>query len=210
MLGWLVERGHLGIAIEGGRHDDPAAIEAHEAALVLLLARLGMADLGAERRENARARLADPTLPSVVEIRHRHVVRDHDDFVMREGFRTFDRVARGAPLARDRHGPIDADEDAFLLMPRYQPQGDDGFFLARSVAPFWLRVSTLARALHVDRVLPRLPGIARDETGALVTTTRRPPPGVVRVMHLCGFRRERPHGEGLRFERRREARWPPR
>ncbi|MCB9617748.1 MAG: succinylglutamate desuccinylase/aspartoacylase family protein [Sandaracinus sp.] len=210
MLGWLVGRGHVGIAIEGGRHDDPAAIGAHEAALVCVLHRLGMAEFDAVRRREAHQTLARD-VPSVVEIRHRHVVREGDGFVMRPGFTSFDPVARGQTLAEDHEGPIVADEDALVLMPRYQAQGDDGFFLARPVRPFWLGVSSAARTMKVDRVLRFLPGIARDDEGALVTTTRQPPPGVVGVMHLCGFRRVRPHGEGLRFERRREAeRWPGR
>jgi succinylglutamate desuccinylase len=210
MLGWLVGRGHVGIAIEGGRHDDPTAVDAHEAALVLLLEQLGIAAVDDARRSRARTTLAHD-VPPVLEIRHRHVVREGDGFEMLPGFRSFEPIGRGRVLARDRGGEILAPEDGLVLMPRYQPQGDDGFFLARPVRPFWLGVSSVARSLHVDRVLPHLPGIARESDGALVTSSRRPPPGVVGVMHLCGFRRVRPNGSGLRFERRREAeRWPGR
>lgn len=210
MLSWLVGRGHVGIAIEGGRHDDPAAVDAHEAALVLLVDRLGLAEVDEARRVRAHATLAHD-VPPVLEIRHRHVVHEGDGFEMRPGFRSFESVGRGRVLARDHAGEIVAPEDGLVLMPRYQAQGDDGFFLARPVRPFWLGVSSALRALRVDRALPYLPGIARDPEGALVTTRRPPPPGVVGVMHLCGYRRVRPNGSGLRFERRREAeRWPGR
>ncbi|MBX3249081.1 MAG: succinylglutamate desuccinylase/aspartoacylase family protein [Myxococcales bacterium] len=209
MLGWLVERGHLGVAVEGGRHDDPASVSAHEAALQLVLHRLGVASFDAATLAHATARLSTDALPRVLEIRHRHVVRPGDDFEMQPGFRSFVPVRRGALLARDRLGPIVAPEDALLLMPRYQPQGEDGFFLARSVAPLWLHVSTVARRLRAERWVAALPGVVREPAGAFRTTLRRPPPGVIGLMHLCGYRRVRPHGRGLRFERRREAaRWP--
>ena len=36
-------------------------------------------------------------------------------------------------IAQDKQGPIEAPEDALLLMPLYQSQGEDGFFLIKKL-----------------------------------------------------------------------------
>jgi succinylglutamate desuccinylase len=61
-------------------------------------------------------------------------VRPGDGFVMEPGFRNLQAVEAGQVLARDRLGEITAVCDARILMPLYQDQGNDGFFLAREVS----------------------------------------------------------------------------
>ena len=51
---------------------------------------------------------------------------------MKPGFRTFDRVWSGQELAQDRHGCIRSPQDGYILMPLYQNQGCDGFFIGHS------------------------------------------------------------------------------
>src|SRR6185312_11521362 len=113
-------------------------------------------------------------------------------------------VSAGTVLARDRSGDIRASRDGILLMPRYQGQGDDGFFLAREVAPFWLRVSRLLRALPTERLLPLLPGVSRDldDPHTLSVNPDRLRHHLVDMMHLCGYRRRRQRGATLLFSRR--------
>jgi hypothetical protein len=48
---------------------------------------------------------------------------------MRPGFKSFDKITEGQHLADLDHQPILAPADGFLLMPKYQPFGQDGFFL---------------------------------------------------------------------------------
>ena len=58
---------------------------------------------------------------------------------MLEGFAGFDPIEAEQIIARDRRGPVRAPETGLLLMPRYQGQGEDGFFVVREVActPPW-------------------------------------------------------------------------
>ncbi len=65
-------------------------------------------------------------------------------------------------VADDSSGPVRVPESGLLLMPLYQEQGEDGFFIARPVHRAWLAVSTVMRTLRVDRLLPYLPGVRRD------------------------------------------------
>lgn len=70
----------------------------------------------------ASARGVDP----VVEIVHRHVVARDDDFVMEPGWKSFQPVAKGVVVARDRGSPIATPHAGLMLMPRYQPRGRTG------------------------------------------------------------------------------------
>jgi succinylglutamate desuccinylase len=123
---------------------------------------------------------------------------------MEPGFSNFQPVKRGQLLARDRHGDIRAPEAGLILMPLYQSQGTDGFFLAREVAPFWLQVASGLRRLRLDRVLPWLPGVRRHPTlpETLVVNPRIARWFVLELFHLLGFRRQRPQGNQLVVSRR--------
>ena len=207
MLGYWADRGHTAIAIEAGQHDAPETERRHQAALWLCAVAIGLVesalvpDLDAHHELLVRACAGRP---SVVEVLHRQVVAEGDGFTMRPGFASFDVVRAGTVLARDRSGDIRASRDGILLMPRYQGQGDDGFFLAREVAPFWLRVSRLLRALPTERLLPLLPGVSRDldDPHTLSVNPDRLRHHLVDMMHLCGYRRRRQRGATLLFSRR--------
>jgi succinylglutamate desuccinylase len=54
---------------------------------------------------------------------------------MEPGFRNFQSVSAGKLLARDHHGEVRAPLSGILLLPLYQAQGEDGFFLIREVTP---------------------------------------------------------------------------
>ncbi len=135
LLSWVEGRGHVGVSFEAGQHADPLAPRRHEAAIWMFLVACGVLD--APHVQNEAEHLAifagASACPKVVEVRHRHVVEDGDDFVMLEGFGGFDPVEAGQVVALDRRGPIRSPESGLMLMPRYQAQGEDGFFVAREI-----------------------------------------------------------------------------
>ena len=112
----------------------------------------------------ARAALAARTrgVPRILEVRYRHAIEPADGFVMEPGYVSFQPVKRGEVLGRDRRGPVRAPENGRILLPLYQSQGSDGFFLVREVSPRWLQVSALMRRMRMERALPILPGVRRD------------------------------------------------
>ena len=55
-----------------------------------------------------------------------------------------------------------APDDGAVVLPLYQRQGSDGFFWARAVSEGRLRLAAALRALPVDAVVRRLPGIHGD------------------------------------------------
>jgi succinylglutamate desuccinylase len=92
-------------------------------------------------------REASRGVPAVVEVRYRHAITDQDQFEMSPGFDNFAPVRKGQILARDRNGPVCVRESGLMLLPLYQGKGEDGFFIARPVRMFWLRLSALLRRL---------------------------------------------------------------
>lgn len=139
MLRYLHELGHTALSVEGGQHDDPATVAHQEAVIWLTLFSMGVfsqEELGSLVDLEEKRRLlqgAGAGLPRAVAICHRHVIRPGDAFCMGPGFHSFQRVEQGQLLAHDRHGEIRAPLSGRLLMPLYQPQGEDGFFLAEEV-----------------------------------------------------------------------------
>ncbi len=210
-LEWFAERGIAGFAVEGGQHDSEAAVDNLEAVLWLLLVRLGMVLPEAVDTEGYRARLraAVGGAPAIVEIVHRQVIAAQDRFRMEPGFVNFARVEKGRLLATDRRGEVRAQLAGHVMLPLYQQQGDDGYFLARRVWPFWLWLARWLRALRVGAVLPLLPGVRRDpdEPDTLLANPRVARLFVVEIFHLLGFRKRRVRADGtLAFRRRRSRR----
>lgn len=206
-LNYINDLGYIAVGFEGGQNEAPSSIDYHEAVMWTILQTIGcLRGEDAPRAETLRRQLAYATqhAPRIVEIRHRHAIQEGDNFVMEPGFSNFQRVERGQFLARDRHGAIRAHETGMILMPLYQSQGADGFFLVREVRPFWLQVATRLRRRHLERLLPLLPGVRRHPTlpDTLLVNPRIARWFVLELFHLLGFRKQRPQGELLVVSRR--------
>ena len=211
MLEFFNDRGHVTLGLEGGPHKEASSVDRTEAAVWLALEAAGMLPdpRAATRLADARAFLSrlSRNLPRVLEVRHRHFVGPKDQFTMRPGYASFQEVAENEHLADDETGPVIAPETGIILMPLYQPAGDDGFFITREFNRFWLSVSALLRRLHVDNILPWMPGITRDPShgGTLMVNGRVARWFALEVFHLLGYRKRRQMGEVLVVARRREG-----
>lgn len=208
MLGYLCDLGHVGVAVEGGQHDDPRTVDFHESALLLMLVAAGSLDARdlpdlAEHR--ARLAAVNAGMPAVCEIRQRHVVRPDDEpFVMKPGFVNFQLVMRDQVVARDRGGDVRVSETGLMMLPRYQGQGDDGYFIARPVSRTALRVSAALRTLRFDALMPYLPGVSRHpERADHYIAGPSVAVAVSQMFALFGYRQVRAHAERLVFSRRR-------
>jgi succinylglutamate desuccinylase len=209
LLEWVGSLGHVTLGFEGGQHEDPDSVENHEAFAWQALEHAGLlspSQVPDRLKHDAQLRRASSDVPRIIEVRHRHPVRPGDGFRMEPGLRHFQPVEKGTLLAHDAQGPIYAEESGYLLLPLYQGQGDDGFFLGRGVNPAWLTLSRLLRASGAPNVAHWLPGVRRkanDPTTVLVDprVARWQAPG---LFHLLGYRRVRPRGGVLEFTRRKE------
>lgn len=209
LLDYMETQGKSVLVIEGGQHEAPETADYLESAMWMVLAAAGAvpSDAGVVRDRGTRLRAAAAGAPAVAEVVYRHDTTPDDHFVMRPGFRHFQRIRRGEALADDVGGTVTAPMDGLLLMPRYQGLGSDGFFITRPVRRGWLSLSAVLRKLGVDRALTWLPGVQRDP---LRPRQVQVDPHVARyllvpIFHLCGYRRLQPRNGKMVFARRIEV-----
>jgi succinylglutamate desuccinylase len=120
----------VGVAFESGQHDDPLSVNRAIAAIVHLLRAAGcIREEDVDTRHEAILSAYARDLPKVTRLRYVHHLREGDGFRMHPGYENFSKVAKGEHLADDVTGAVRAPEDGLLLMPLYQAQGSDGFFL---------------------------------------------------------------------------------
>jgi predicted deacylase len=208
-------RGVVTMGVEGGQHDDADAIDHLESVLWIALVASGVmhatdvAGLSTHRRRLRRARGG---VPGVVEVRFRHAIDKGDDFRMEPGFTNFQPIRKGDLLAHDKDGAILARESGRILMPLYQGQGNDGYFMTRAVQPIWLKISAFLRRRRFDILLPLLPGVRPDPTqaGTLLINTAIARLLPLQALHLLGYRKQRWVGKQLVVSRRRHDLFPTR
>ncbi|MFN7960048.1 MAG: succinylglutamate desuccinylase/aspartoacylase family protein [Thermoanaerobaculia bacterium] len=207
LLSLLSDLGHVTLAFESGQHAAASSVDHAEAAVWICLAAAGLlagGELVPPRRVLATLDAAVSTIPPFVEARYRHAIKPADAFKMDPGFTSFQPVTRGQVLAHDCHGEVHCPETGRILMPLYQPQGDDGFFLVRAFNPVWLKISALLRRLGSDRIVHWLPGVSRHpQRLATYRVNRRIARWyALEIFHLLGFRRSGEEGAYLLVARR--------
>ena len=200
MMHYLDQMGLTTAGFEAGQHEEPVAVERAEAVAWVALAAAGLLPHGRSEVVASANRLRTDSkgLPRAVEIRHRHAVNNGEGFGMEPGWRSFQPVRRNQPLARNDGGPITAPESGRILMPLYQRQGNDGFFIVRPIRPIWLGISAWLRRAGIERYLHWMPGVRRDpdHPWSYIVDRRVARWYALEVFHLLGFRR---HGDGGRY-----------
>jgi succinylglutamate desuccinylase len=207
MTDYLNEQGIVTMGFEAGRHQDPASVDLHEAAIWIALHSAGILNGALTDIVDISygvLEAAAPPAPRVIEIRHRHAVSPGDGFVMEPGFNNLQPVRRGDLLAHDDRGRITAPMSGLLFMPLYQNLGEDGFFIARVVHPAWLMLSAVLRRSGLGRCPHLLPGIRRSAScSRTVVVNRNVARWVPRqLFHLLGYRcRSEDHRELIMVRR---------
>ena len=129
--------GTVAVTFESGQHDEPLSINRAIAALTNCMRTIGCVE--AAHIENRHDKILidfSKDLPKIAELITIHSIQPQDDFEMVPNYKNFQTVKKGETLARDRNGEIKATEDGLILMPLYQKQGDDGFFLIKTLESF--------------------------------------------------------------------------
>lgn len=80
-------------------------------------------------------------LPLEAQLVYVHSIQSGDQFRMTATkiYNNFDPIHKGDILAYDKYGAIEAPYDGLILMPLYQKQGNDGFFVIQEITS---RIST--------------------------------------------------------------------
>lgn len=207
ILEYLNNLGCVTLGYEAGQHFADSTINNHEALVWLALVNAGI--LKKEDCVDYEEHFAVLEKASgngrIVEVRHREAVNpEKDGFVMEQGYENFQPVKKDEILAHNQKGEIKANETGMILMPLYQKLGNDGFFLAREVAPFWLWLSKVLRKSRISDLMHLLPGVKKhpSEAGTIIVNTRIAKLFPLQIFHLLGFRKRREVGNQLVVSRR--------
>ncbi len=126
------------VSFESGNHEDPASIDLALAATINLLRALGcVREEDVNTYHDELLRESSASLPRLTELVYvHHLAHDgSDNFRMAPDFRNFHPIVKGELLGWDKGGNIVAPTNGFLLMPLYEQQGDEGFFIVQDYSP---------------------------------------------------------------------------
>lgn len=132
---YLSRTGVTGFVFEGGQHDSKDAILYHEGMIWLALAEACGLDLKnlSEFPAAVEKLSVQKTNRKTFEIIHRHSLEDDDQFEMQPGYENFQCIEKGEFLATQNGKKILSTWDAYIFMPLYQAQGNDGFFVVEEI-----------------------------------------------------------------------------
>ena len=118
------------VTFEAGQHDDELSVNRCIAAIINCLKSIGC--VRGQDVENIHDEILisySQNLPKLSRLLYKHEIRPQDNFIMKPGYNNFDSVREGEVLAFDQYGEIKAKFNGLILMPLYQNQGNDGFFI---------------------------------------------------------------------------------
>lgn len=127
----------VAVCFESGQHNEELSVNRAIAALTNCMRTLNMVKAeDVENRHDALLIEHSTGLPQIAELITTHPIQPGDNFRMAPNYKNFQKVKKGDIIAYDINGEIKAPEDALILMPLYQKQGDDGFFLIKTLIAF--------------------------------------------------------------------------
>lgn len=122
------------VTFESGQHNEQLSVNRAVAAITNCMRTIG--SVSPQHVENQHDKLLiehSKDLPKVSRLISKHNIAKGDDFKMLPNYKNFQRIKKGEVLANDIHGNITASENSLILMPLYQKQGEDGFFLIQKL-----------------------------------------------------------------------------
>ena len=120
------------VCFESGQHNDPRSVNRAIAGMINVMRAVGAVNpKDIEHQHDRIIATYAQGLPKQSALKYAHSITKKDKFRMKPGYRNFQGIRKGEVLAEDRKGPIKAPLNGNILMPLYQKQGDDGFFIVQ-------------------------------------------------------------------------------
>jgi succinylglutamate desuccinylase len=122
------------IVFEAGRHDDPEGVHRTAAAIINCMRTIGSVESrDVDHRHDGLLISLSIGLPKITRLVYHYKIQPGEKFVMRPGYKNFQNVKAGDVLATNENGEVTTPLDGLILMPKYQPLGNDGFFIVEIV-----------------------------------------------------------------------------
>ncbi len=127
--------GMTGFVFEGGQHESKISEKNHEGIIWLALQNACGLDLDSLETYPEAAKMLEAKRKNrkTFEITYRHGINKDDEFKMEPGYSNFQPINKGELLAYENREPVHSRWDAYIFMPLYQSQGNDGFFIVEEV-----------------------------------------------------------------------------
>jgi succinylglutamate desuccinylase len=129
---YMSRTGLTGFVFEAGQHTSPSSEENHEGMIWLNLKEACNLDLEAlSCYPECVEKFTKKNAPDqkTFKILYRHEIKSGDSFKMEPGYGNFQKIKKGELLATNNGEEIKSEWDAYIFMPLYQSQGNDGFFV---------------------------------------------------------------------------------
>lgn len=124
------------LAFEAGQHNSPDAIINMEAIIWLMLHSYQMLNNSYDsiiENQKSILKTACKDLPHICTIKYRHQINDTMNFKMKIGYTNFQEIDKGEHLADENNKKVLSGFKGRILMPLYQTQGSDGFFIINEI-----------------------------------------------------------------------------
>lgn len=134
---YLSRTGLTGFVFEAGQHTSPESVENHEGMIWLALKEAcGLELEKISSYPECVTRFTEKNAPEqkTFEIIYRHEIKKDDTFKMEPGYENFQPIKAGELLAKSNGKEVKSEWDAYIFMPLYQSQGNDGFFVIQEVS----------------------------------------------------------------------------
>ena len=207
LLSFINHIGHVAIGFEAGQHDDLRSILNHEAFIWLSFNYLNALEEKEIPEYDYHFQLLTNNAPfrkQVFDILYLYKIQAFELFEMVPGFENFHRIKKGEKLGRNQNGEIIADVKGRILMPKYQKQGNDGYFITRKIPKVWLYTSTIMRRLKLENIVALLPGVKKveGESHTLQVNLKVAQFFASDFFHLLGYRRKQKAENSIIFKKR--------
>ena len=122
------------ISFESGQHNEDKSVNRAIAGVICMLR-----EVGAVKRddvENLHETILQSYtdgLPKLTKLVDHFIIGPADEFKMKLGFTNFQKISQGELLATMNGEDVFASQDGLILMPLYQDQGEDGFFIVQEM-----------------------------------------------------------------------------
>ena len=122
------------VTFESGQHNEEMSVNRAIAAITNCMRTIGsVLPNHVESQHDYLLKEHSKDLPKVSKLISKHHIAEGDKFRMLPSYKNFQKIKEGEILAEDIHGDIVASDDGLILMPLYQKQGEDGFFLIQKL-----------------------------------------------------------------------------
>ena len=207
LLSYVNTLGYVSLGFESGQHYEKEAITNGVAFIYLSLVftnAIDKTDVLDFNKYYNQLLIASKIPTEISEVIYLHRIKDDEDFKMKPGFKSFQFIKKGTPLALSNNSEIKSKYNAMVFMPFYQTKGSEGFFIIKRIHPLFLKLSMLLRKFRIDNFFILFPGVTWEnrKEGVLQVNLKVAKFMVKPLFHLLGYRNKQVNKTHLKLYNR--------